>query len=362
MQLKRLIAICALFFAAALFAAPTIQNALLPNAEIVCAADKAFSESAFVKSVAKQILKEAETACEGNDALLQMLKEVQMNDDVAGDGLFSASFSGAFAKGMDNVDASKIEFMYALQADKSLKEDIQKRMDAEAAKADSDTLVKKVDFRDGWLTYELAPKKEPEFKVLFTVSPDGKQFFTAPPAVLKRQLDAPPAPAPYVAQYFNSRTKGSAFTFALLVSESLQKLIQEQTKEMDTENPSAGLALQIFSSLRTLEYASIAKADGLDLRIDGGFSAPEMAGMLKPMIDGFLPQVAQIGPLMLGIDLPCLKTLKSYNNGNHTGISAKLVQADIDILIKFFKEQAAARLQMDEEADSAIDALDDDEE
>ena len=132
-------------------------------------------------------------------------------------------------------------------------------------------------------------------------------------------------------------------------------------KDMNSEDPSAAMGLQIFSSLRVLEYATVAKADGLDLRIDGGFSAPEMAGMLKPMIDNILPQASQIGPLVLGLDLPCLKTLKSYAKGNHVGISANLVQADVDALIKFVKEQAAARLQMNEEADSAIDALDDDD-
>ena len=359
--MKRLLAFCALLFAAALFAAPTIQNALLPNAEIVFASDKAFSQSPFVKNVAQQIIKEVETACEGNADLLQMIKEFQLNQDVASEALFSASFSAALAKGKDDVDPSKIEFMYAIQADKSFKEDVQKRMDAETAKAESDTLVKKADFRDGWMAYELAPKKEPEFKVLLAVSPDGKQLFVAPAAVLKRQLDAPPALAPYVAQYFNNdRTKGGAFTFALLVSEPLQKLMRENLDKDMEDNPDAAMALQIGSSMRALEYATVAKADGLDLRLDATFSAPEMAGMLKPMIDGFLPQAAQMIPLVMGAELPFAKTLKSYGKGNHVGITAKLVQADVDAFVKFVKDQVAAK--MAEDTDIVFDGDDEDDE
>ncbi len=361
MQLKRIFAFCALFFAAALFAAPTVQNALLPNAEIVLAGDKAFSKSPFVKDLSKTILAQFETLCEGNDALLQAVKEIQQNPDIATDVVFSASFSGAFKGGDKDMDTSKIEFIYGVEAEKSFKEDVQKRLDAEIGKADSDTLIKKATYKEGWLAYELAPKKEPEFKLLFLVSPDGKQLFMGTVATVKRQLDNPPALAPYVAQYYNTdRTKGSAITFAILLSEPLQKLIQSNFGGEAADDPNSAMILSLVSSLRALEYASVAKADSMDLRLDGNFSAPEMAGMLKPMIDQFLPQVTQMVPIMLGKDLPFAKTLKSYNKGSHTGISANLVKEDFDALIDFFKEQAASYKQTQEDAENALQ--DDDEE
>ncbi len=361
MQLKRIFAFCALFCAAVLFAAPTVQNALLPNAEIVLAGDKAFSKSPFVKDLSKTILAQFEALCEGNDALLQALKDIQQNQDVATDVVFSAAFSGAFKNGAEDVDTSKIEFIYGVQAEKSFKADVQKRLDAEVAKADSDTLIKKATYKEGWLAYELASKKEPEFKILLVVSPDGTQLFTGTVATVKRQLDNPPALAPYVAQYYNTdRTKGSAVAFALLLSEPLQKLIQSNFGGESAEDPSAAMVLSLISSLRVFEYAFVAKADSMDMRIDGNFSAPEMAGMLKPMIDQFLPQVTQMVPIMLGKELPFAKTIKSYNNGSHTGISANFVKEDFDALIAFFKEQAATYQQTLEDAENALEA--DDEE
>ena len=361
MQLKRLLAFCALLFAAALFAAPTVQNALLPNAEIVLAGDKAFSKSPFVKELSKTILAQLETMCEGNDTLLQAIKEVQQNPDVASDVVFSAAFSGAFKGNGEDVDTSKIEFIYGVEAERSLRADIQKRLDAELAKEDGDMLVKQAAYKEGWLAYELAPKKEPEFKILFVVSPDGKQLFTGTVATVKRQLDNPPALAPYVAQYYNNdRTKGGAVSFAILLSEPLQKLIQTNLNVDSEEDPSAAMGISILKALRVFEYSFVAKADSADMRLDGSFSAPEMAGMLKPMIDQFLPQVTQMVPIMLGKDLPFAKTLKSYNKGSHTGISATFVKEDVDAFIEFCKEQIASRQHMLDEADSAFD--DEDEE